>query len=475
MLAGLRQCTLVGSQRGVPAQCPCSSCLPFLDSLLAEQHAAPRPDSMLLSPHLTSHSHSHCTCITDPWLCPTSFPTLQHNAAFALYGLSDNEDNLLEFVREGAVQRINECELVVQASKDCVNKLMKRLQVGGGWGWWLGICGGRGGLGAASRPRSVWAGTCCCRLSKQARGPGEQGGASAHTTTVSSMHCPVLTCASKLLPWLPGPDTCIVLSTLDLPLTCTRSSPLDIPLTGLPPRLLPLPTRLLPLVPQDKLSTRILGQILYIMQSSQTGGKQRIAVALSQLTSREQPSGAQMRLMFLEKRGLEYLLDIVQVGGCTQCMVGVLVHACGGACVCVCECVCVRGLLQGVCWQVMATPALPLCACCHACLCPRTPTSATPPLTSLPLPPHPLSFIRLTPAPSPFVQDPHMPVDMQRSGAKSLHRLAESCGAADRASVEDLMPKEPTVCEVGGWLAGWLRVAGWLAWVAGWLAGLGGL
>ena len=28
------------------------------------------------------------------------------------------------------LQRINECELVVQASKDCVNKLMKRLQVG---------------------------------------------------------------------------------------------------------------------------------------------------------------------------------------------------------------------------------------------------------------------------------------------------------------------------------------------------------
>ena len=59
----------------------------------------------------------------------SSHYNLQHNAAFALYGLSDNEDNLLEFVREGAVQRINECELVVQASKDCVNKLMKRLQV----------------------------------------------------------------------------------------------------------------------------------------------------------------------------------------------------------------------------------------------------------------------------------------------------------------------------------------------------------
>lgn len=74
-----------------------------------------------------------------PWpRTPAASP--QHNAAFALYGLSDNEDNLLEFVREGAVQRINECELVVQASRDCVNKLMKRLQVGGEGSAWGGAC-----------------------------------------------------------------------------------------------------------------------------------------------------------------------------------------------------------------------------------------------------------------------------------------------------------------------------------------------
>ena len=42
---------------------------------------------------------------TSPFPMPVSSPfPLQHNAAFALYGLSDNEDNLLEFVREGAVQ-----------------------------------------------------------------------------------------------------------------------------------------------------------------------------------------------------------------------------------------------------------------------------------------------------------------------------------------------------------------------------------
>lgn len=66
--------------------------------------------------------------------------------------------------------------------------------------------------------------------------------------------------------------------------------------------------------PQDKLGTRILGQILYVMQSSQAAGRQRIAVALALLTSREVPSGAQLRLMFLEKKGLDVLLEMVQVG-----------------------------------------------------------------------------------------------------------------------------------------------------------------
>ena len=53
---------------------------------------------------------------------------LQHNAAFALYGLSDNDDNLVEFVREGAVQRVLACDLIVQASRDCMAKTVRRLQ-----------------------------------------------------------------------------------------------------------------------------------------------------------------------------------------------------------------------------------------------------------------------------------------------------------------------------------------------------------
>ncbi len=44
---------------------------------------------------------------------------LQHNAAFALYGLADNEDNVPAIIREGGLQQLIECneKLQVQASK----------------------------------------------------------------------------------------------------------------------------------------------------------------------------------------------------------------------------------------------------------------------------------------------------------------------------------------------------------------------
>ena len=41
---------------------------------------------------------------------------LQHNAAFALYGLADNEDNIAAIVREGGVQTLQNCEQLVQVS-----------------------------------------------------------------------------------------------------------------------------------------------------------------------------------------------------------------------------------------------------------------------------------------------------------------------------------------------------------------------
>lgn len=54
--------------------------------------------------------------------------SLQHNAAFALYGLADNEDNVSDIVKEGGVQRLQDGDLIVQASKDCVTKTLKRLE-----------------------------------------------------------------------------------------------------------------------------------------------------------------------------------------------------------------------------------------------------------------------------------------------------------------------------------------------------------
>lgn len=54
--------------------------------------------------------------------------SLQHNAAFALYGLADNEDNVSDIVREGGIQHLMDGELIVQASKDCVQKTLKRLE-----------------------------------------------------------------------------------------------------------------------------------------------------------------------------------------------------------------------------------------------------------------------------------------------------------------------------------------------------------
>mmetsp|Transcript_18316 Transcript_18316/g.62217 ORF Transcript_18316/g.62217 Transcript_18316/m.62217 type:complete len:731 (+) Transcript_18316:275-2467(+) len=54
--------------------------------------------------------------------------SLQHNAAFALYGIADNEDNVAEIVRQGGVQRLMDTELTLQASKDCVQKTLKRLE-----------------------------------------------------------------------------------------------------------------------------------------------------------------------------------------------------------------------------------------------------------------------------------------------------------------------------------------------------------
>lgn len=53
---------------------------------------------------------------------------LQHNAAFALYGLADNEDNVADLVKVGGVQKLQDGEFIVQPTRDCVAKTLKRLE-----------------------------------------------------------------------------------------------------------------------------------------------------------------------------------------------------------------------------------------------------------------------------------------------------------------------------------------------------------
>ncbi|XP_060181349.1 ARM REPEAT PROTEIN INTERACTING WITH ABF2-like isoform X1 [Lycium barbarum] len=54
--------------------------------------------------------------------------SLQHNAAFALYGLADNEDNVADLVKVGGVQKLQDGEFIVQPTRDCVAKTLKRLE-----------------------------------------------------------------------------------------------------------------------------------------------------------------------------------------------------------------------------------------------------------------------------------------------------------------------------------------------------------
>ncbi|KMT06143.1 hypothetical protein BVRB_7g163130 [Beta vulgaris subsp. vulgaris] len=53
---------------------------------------------------------------------------LQHNAAFALYGLADNEDNVADLIKIGGVEKLQEGDFIVQPTKDCVGKTLKRLE-----------------------------------------------------------------------------------------------------------------------------------------------------------------------------------------------------------------------------------------------------------------------------------------------------------------------------------------------------------
>ncbi|KAE9612804.1 putative chromatin remodeling & transcription regulator BTB-POZ family [Lupinus albus] len=83
---------------------------------------------------LAQDSHNQAGIAHDGGLMPllklldSKNGSLQHNAAFALYGLADNEDNVSDFIRVGGIQRLQEGEFIVQATKDCVAKTLKRLE-----------------------------------------------------------------------------------------------------------------------------------------------------------------------------------------------------------------------------------------------------------------------------------------------------------------------------------------------------------
>ncbi|XP_024380981.1 ARM REPEAT PROTEIN INTERACTING WITH ABF2 isoform X2 [Physcomitrium patens] len=83
---------------------------------------------------LAQNTHNQAGIVHDGGLKPllelldSKNGSLQHNAAFALYGLAENEDNVSDIVSEGGVQRLYDGYFIVQASKDCVQKTLKRLE-----------------------------------------------------------------------------------------------------------------------------------------------------------------------------------------------------------------------------------------------------------------------------------------------------------------------------------------------------------
>ena len=55
---------------------------------------------------------------------------LEHNAAFALYGLADNLDNAPEIIKAGGYAELRDLDFPDgQPTKDCINKTLRRLGV----------------------------------------------------------------------------------------------------------------------------------------------------------------------------------------------------------------------------------------------------------------------------------------------------------------------------------------------------------
>ncbi|KAG5587137.1 hypothetical protein H5410_047571 [Solanum commersonii] len=95
-------------------------------ALLLGQFAA--TDSDCKDPH-NQAGIAHCGGIIPLLkLLDSKNGSLQHNAAFALYGLADNEDNVADLIKVGGVQKLQDGEFIVQPTRDCVAKTLKRLE-----------------------------------------------------------------------------------------------------------------------------------------------------------------------------------------------------------------------------------------------------------------------------------------------------------------------------------------------------------
>jgi hypothetical protein len=113
--------------------------------LTSKQHLSRPPISPHASPQAGIVQNGGLRPLLELLECPQY--NLQHNAAFALYGLSDNEDNVGDMIREGGMQQLLECseKLQMQASKVLFWGGTRRLCVGGGGCvlvWFQGLVSG---------------------------------------------------------------------------------------------------------------------------------------------------------------------------------------------------------------------------------------------------------------------------------------------------------------------------------------------
>ncbi|KAK4376279.1 hypothetical protein RND71_006956 [Anisodus tanguticus] len=134
------QTEVMGSSRGNSLLQKCEihivqrGAVPPLIEMLQSPDAQLREMSAFALGRLAQDTHNqagiaHCGGIVPLLkLLDSKNGSLQHNAAFALYGLADNEDNVTDLVKVGGVQKLQDGEFIVQPTRDCVAKTLKRLE-----------------------------------------------------------------------------------------------------------------------------------------------------------------------------------------------------------------------------------------------------------------------------------------------------------------------------------------------------------